>query len=86
MLASELETVLVINNTLNSNSKHNAGSVFGGPYRIAVDRTIKRGGVDAVCVDKGEIFFYEILQSFRAREAFWAASNFLANQLEKWGF
>ena len=32
------------------------------------------------------IFFYEMLQSFRARAAFWAASNFLANQLERWGF
>ena len=71
MLASELGTVLVINNTLNSNSKHNAGSVFGGPYRVfAVDRTIKRGGVDAVCVDKGEIFFMKFCSRLERGGAF----------------
>jgi len=69
VLASELETVLVINNMLKSCSKHNTVSVFGGLHcTFAVDGTIRRDGVDALSVSEGEkSYFYKILQSLRAR-------------------
>ena len=84
VMTSELETVLGINSALKSNSKWKFLSVFGGPHpTFASDEMIKRDGVDAICVGKGDLAFPKFCSQVERGKDFWNAPSFLVNHKGK---